>query len=306
MFDPNKSSANLRAMLRKRIGLWFILGAAAGSAAVEVSPEPARPPDKSSYSLFHSVPRELMREMNTDRPDKTESPYTVDAGHVQVEADVVNYTYDRHNSAHDRTRVEALALAPFNFKVGLCSSADLQIVVPTYNAIRTQIPHAGMVHRNSGFGDLITRLKYNFWGNDGGDTALGVMPFVKWPTSSGGVGNDSVEGGVILPLAVSLPAGWGMGVMTEVDYNRDEDDHGHHAEFVNTITFSHTLVGELSGYVEFFSNVSTEADARWVGTVDLGLTYALTPDIQLDAGVNLGVTRAADDVNPFLGISMRF
>ena len=246
MFDPNKSSANLRAMLRKRIGLWFILGAAAGSAAAEVSQEPARPPDKSSYSLFHSVPRELMREMNTDRPDKTESPYTVDAGHVQVEADVVNYSYDRRNSAHDRTRVEALALAPFNFKVGLCSSADLQIVVPTYNAIRTQIPHAGMVHRNSGFGDLITRLKYNFWGNDGGDTALGVMPFVKWPTSSGGVGNDSVEGGVILPLAVSLPAGWGMGVMTEVDYNRDEDDHGHHAEFVNTITFSHTLVGSMS------------------------------------------------------------
>ena len=293
-------------MLRRGMGLVVMLGAGVWSEAAEMAPEPTRPADKSTYTLFHPVPRELMREMSTDRPDKTESPYTVDAGHVQVEADVVNYSYDRRNSAHDRTRVEALALAPFNFKVGLCSSADLQIVVPTYNAIRTQAPHTGMVHRNSGFGDLITRLKYNFWGNDGGDTALGLMPFVKWPTSSGGVGNNSVEGGIILPLAVSLPRGWGMGLMTEVDYNRDEDDHGHHAEFINTITFSHGLVGELSGYVEFFSNVSAARDARWVGTVDLGLTYALTPNVQLDAGVNLGVTTAADDVNPFLGISMRF
>ena len=133
MFDPNKSFASLRAMWQKRIGLWFILGMAAGSAAAELRPEAPRPADKSSYTLFHPVPHELMREMTTDRPDKTESPYTVDAGHVQVEADVVNYSYDRRNSAHDNTRVDALALAPFNFKVGLCPSADFQIVVPTYN-----------------------------------------------------------------------------------------------------------------------------------------------------------------------------
>ena len=311
MLAPNKSFASLRAMLRDHIrilrcsGLMFAVAVAVRSGAAEALPEPSRPADKSGYTIFHPVPRELLREMSTDRPDKTESPYTVDAGHVQVEADVVNYTYDRHNSARDGTRVETLAIAPFNFKIGLCPSTDLQIVVPSYTSIRTD-PRAGAVQHERGFGDLVTRLKYNFWGNDGGDTALGVMPFVKWPTGSSGVGNERVEGGVILPLAVALPAGWGMGVMTEVDYNRDEDDHGHHAEFVNTITFSHTLVGELSGYVEFFSNVSTEADARWVGTVDLGLTYALTPDIQLDAGVNLGVTRAADDVNPFLGISIRF
>ena len=46
--------------------------------------------------------------------------------------------------------------------------------------------------------------------------------------------------------------------------------------------------------------------SSWVGTVDLGLTYALTKNIQLDAGVNIGVTRAADDWNPFVGISFRF
>jgi hypothetical protein len=41
------------------------------------------PADKSAFSLFNPTPRELMREMSTDRPDTTESPYTVDAGHFQ-------------------------------------------------------------------------------------------------------------------------------------------------------------------------------------------------------------------------------
>jgi len=43
-------------------------------------------PGKSRYTLFNPTPRELVREMNTDRPDKTESPYTPDAGHFQIEA----------------------------------------------------------------------------------------------------------------------------------------------------------------------------------------------------------------------------
>ena len=39
------------------------------------------PPDKSSYNLFNPVPENLMRDLSPDRPDVTESPFTVDAGH---------------------------------------------------------------------------------------------------------------------------------------------------------------------------------------------------------------------------------
>ena len=87
---------------------------------------------------------------------------------------------------------------------------------------------------------------------------------------------------------------------------RGDEGADNQASFVNSITFSHNLVGKLAGYVEFFSEVSTGRDARWVGTVDLGLTYGLTDNLQLDAGINLGVTESADDLNPFLGLSWRF
>jgi hypothetical protein len=33
-----------------------------------------------------------MRELSADRPDKTDCPFTVDAGHFQVEMDFANLT----------------------------------------------------------------------------------------------------------------------------------------------------------------------------------------------------------------------
>ncbi|MEW6306648.1 MAG: transporter [Verrucomicrobiota bacterium] len=262
--------------------------------------------DKSKYSLINPTPRELMREMSTDRPDLTESAYTVDAGHFQIEMDLVNFAYDRRNPAFADVRVEAWSVATANVKVGLLNNLDFQMVLPTFNYVRTDDRTTGTVTRNKGFGDIVLRTKLNLWGNDGGRTAFAIMPFVKLPTNQDQLGNKAYEGGVILPLAVELPRGWSMGLMTEFDFLEDAAGTDYHVDFVNTITFSHDIVGKLGGYVEFFSSVSTEAGSDWVGSVDLGLTYALTDDIQLDAGVNYGVTRSAPDVNPFLGVSWRF
>ncbi len=262
--------------------------------------------DKSGYHLFHPTPRELMRPLSTDRPDKTESAYTVDAGHYQIEMDFFSYSRDRTSAGGSDTQVDSWAIAPINLKVGLLNSVDLQMILETYNQVVTDDRAAGTRTRQAGFGDVTSRLKVNLWGNDGGATALSVMPYVKFPTNQDDLGNNSVDGGIILPLAIQLPAEFSMTVMTEFDFVRNDGRDGHHTEFVNTITVGRAIAGDFGMYVEFFSAVSTEDDSPWVGTFDVGFTYALTPDIQLDGGVNVGVTDSADDINPFLGISLRF
>src|SRR6266446_6657894 len=100
-----------------------LLAAGALAMAVALTPgaDGSTGPDKSQYTLLNPTPREWMREMSTDRPDKTESAFTVDAGHFQVEADILNYTYDRYNPARTDTRVETVRIAPMNLKVGLCN-----------------------------------------------------------------------------------------------------------------------------------------------------------------------------------------
>lgn len=284
--------------------LWSWLALLPASFAGE---EPAKVNrDKGRYTLLNPTPPDLLRDFSTDRPDKTESAYTVDAGHFQVEADLLNYSYDRHNADYANTRLDGFSFASLNLKAGLLNDLDAQLVLPTFNYTSLEDQLTGAVQKNSGFGDITIRTKYNLWGNDGGSSAFAVMPFAKMPTAQDGLGNEAFEGGIIFPLAVNLPREWGMGLMTEIDLRENAVGSGHHVEWVNSITFSHAIASRLDGYVEFFSSVSAESSSDWIGTVDCGAVYSLTENINLDGGLNIGITRAADDLNPFLGISMRF
>jgi len=262
----------------------------------------AESPDKSGYNLFHPTPDSLLREMETDRPDKTESAYTVDAGHFQIEMDLLSYTRDR--SEHEKA--ETFAIAATNYKVGILNRVDLQIIVESFNILETTDRESGARSRVSGFGDVTLRTKINLWGNDGGPTALSVMPFVKIPTAFDDLGNGATEGGVIFPFAMELPCNWDLGAQVEADYLRDSSGSGHHPEFSQTVTVSHDIVGKLGGYIEVFNSVSTESHSAWIATFDCGLTYALSPNVKFDAGVNIGLTEAADDLNPFVGLSLRY
>ncbi len=269
----------------------------AGKAFSEITAE------KGKYHFFNPTPRELMREMSTDRPDKTESAYTVDAGHFQIESSLFDYTYDHNNPERTDTRVDNFKLTTLNLKAGLLNNMDLQIVIDPY--IREHSKSEGEVESKEGSGNIMGRMKVNVWGNDGGTTALAVMPFVKFPTNSNELDSDAFEGGVIFPLAIALPADWGMGLMTEFDFNRNAEKD-YYTDFINTLTLGHQIIGGLDGYVEFFSSFNNEPSSEWVGTVDLGLTYAVSQDIQFDGGLNIGVTRSADDFNPFVGLTTRY
>jgi hypothetical protein len=149
-------------------------------------------------------------------------------------------------------------------------------------------------------------LKINLWGDDGGQTAFALLPFVKFPTSTDSLGNNAVEGGIVFPLAVKLPHDFELGFETAFSCLRNDSDNNYHADFINSITCDHAIIGKLSGYLEFFSGISTERRSGWVGTVDTGLEFLVAENVQLDCGCNFGVTRAADAFNLFAGITIRF
>jgi Putative MetA-pathway of phenol degradation len=279
----------------------FADGTGAGEGSPASTPGETASKDKSSYTIFNPVPRDLMRELSPDRPDKTESPYTVDAGHFQLEMDFANFTLDESNCV----RTRAWNVAPFNVKIGLFNNVDLHFVFDDYLWIRTHDRATRTTTTQSGAGDFTSRLKINLWGDDGGSTALGFLPFVKFPTNTE-LGNNSVEGGVLFPFAAKLPAGFDMGMETGVRLLRNEVGRSYHEQFVNSVTFGHALIGKLDGYLEFFSSVSTERGSQWIGTIDFGLTYPIAENVQLDCGCNARVTGSADDLNTFTGITVRF
>ncbi len=255
-----------------------------------------------SDGLFNPKPENRLREFSSDRPDQTEGPITIDAGHFQLEMDFATFTSAESNGL----RTQTWNIAPFNLRIGLLDNLELSLIFGSYLRSHTAGRGAPAMPTLSGAGDFTVRFKVNFWGNDEGQSALGVLPFVKLPTSTGGLGNNSVEGGALLPFSVTLPAGFDLGMETGLGILRNQTGRHYHCEWINSVTCEHRVVGRLKGYCEFFSTVSAETGATWIGTVDLGLVYGVTANVQLDCGCNIGVTAAADDVNAFSGMSIRF
>jgi hypothetical protein len=270
-------------------------------------PEPANPAQKREFTLFHPTPRALMREFQSDRPSQTEGPYTVDAGHLQIELDLANYAYDRSLPGGQQGRVQQLLIAPTNFRIGLLNDLELDVIATPFIWERDEDFIARTANQREGIGDTLLRLKLNLIGNDSGNVAFALLPFIKVPTNQDRLGNRYVEGGLIFPLDLKLPASFELGMETEVDFLHDAAGAGYHENWVNSIVLQHDIIREkLVGYVEFFSAVSNERHAGPLETIDTGLLLAITSDVQLDCGVNFGITRRATDFNPFVGLSVRF
>ena len=107
------------------------------------------------HHLFNPKPKDALRDLSTDRPDLTESPYTVDAGHVQWEIDLLNATYDRTvNQGESLTNVSRI-WGGLNFKLGLLDQVDLQTIVPIHVDQRTKSLTPGQSQRKKGTGDLV-------------------------------------------------------------------------------------------------------------------------------------------------------
>lgn len=265
-------------------------------------------PDKNGYHLFNPTPRDQLRPFLTDRPDKTESAYTVDAGHFAFETDLFAYTYRKQveveNGVTTTTVNRLYSFNLINLKVGLTNWSDFQLIAPTFNVSHEKVN--GTLIRRSGYADTLLRFKASILGNDDGPVAFAAMPFIKLPTNADGLGHKKIEGGIAIPAAARLPRGWNFGTMLQYDRAKNERDEAFHSEFASSYTIDHDLVGTLNAYGELFTRSSTEKSAGWVATFDMGLTWMPSPDVQFDTGVNIGLTDAADDWNPFLGLSVRW
>lgn len=262
------------------------------------------PPDslqaKSRYNLFHRTPAELRRPLSTDRPDRTESPYTVDAGLFQAEIDLFTYGGDDE----EQEQSSSFAVLPFNVKAGLTHNIDLQFVLETW--AWNEETAAGSTQRQRGLGAITVRTKFNMWGNDAGRTAFALMPFVAF-VSDPGASRRIVNAGLIMPFKVDLGAGWDLSTMAEFDLAAEAVGAPHKVVMIGSASLGHSIVGPLSFYAEVYGGtILADASSDWEGTSDIGLTLGIGQNVQLDAGLNLGITRVAEDVNPFLGLAFRF
>jgi len=271
---------------------------------------PASPtPDKWQYTLFNPTPDNQLRDMDTDRPNITNTPHTVDAGHWQIEAGIMDFAYYRDNFSGDSVRSDDFAFGQFNFRLGVLDDLELNAVVDTYETDSTHDISRHSTFRASGFGDTVVGGKLNLWGSEGTDdlgyTALAIQPQFKFPTARNDVGNGRFEFSVGLPFLANLPAGFHLGLQPGVTQERNSSNSGYVTGFPGSVSFDRVVLGNLDVYLEYAAHPTAEKHVTAPQTIDFGGTYPLTKSIVMDAGVNIGLNRASNNIEVLTGISIR-
>jgi len=282
--------------------LAIVLAAAAGAARADDSADASPQTGSPSAAASQGPP---LRALCTDRPTRSSSPCTVDLGHFQIETDIGNVTVD-HSGGADTTT--ALYTNP-TLKYGVSDTVDVELNIAPYETIVSRDRASNITSRNNGVGDLYLRMKWALVGNGGSDFGLTLYPYVKAPTATGGVGDGAWEGGLIVPIAFNLPAGWSAVMDPEIDILKDPQDPDHHLGYSSLICLTHALTKTINGSVELWGGenyqpghgikqVSADVATTW--------TPASQPDLPYDAGLHFGLHSPTPAAQLYVGVSKRF
>jgi hypothetical protein len=269
------------------LGLRLVLGAlaaglASGSAAAQTS---------------------SLRELCVDRPGKDTPPCIVDKGHAVVELGALRYSQDEQEGTDEYD------LGEFLIRYGVSDTVEAQLGFTPYSIVRSRNAVTGRHMTVSGVGDLTGALKVNFLSPDGSGVSAAAQAFVTAPVGKDGIGAGVWEGGLIIPVSFELSDKWGLTLDPEIHVLGDENGGGHHLAYAGVISVSRELGGGFEGSAEIWSMVDRDpASHRTQASFDLSMAWTpeQRPNLQLDAELDFGLTRATAAVEATAGVAYRF
>ncbi|MFD2719534.1 transporter [Hymenobacter monticola] len=271
------------------------------SLTLAQAPAKTSPYDSAHFSWRKPVPRNRLRELQPDRPGVTESPFTVDAGHFQLEMDALRLI--NSGSGNDGKNRE-LHLAYSMLKLGLSRRTDLQLELPLYSVAKQRPSDADdWQERHAGFGDVTVRVKHNFVGDDQlGKFAMSVIGYVRLP-SGGNVGDGAAEYGVVLPIDLELSDKANLEAQVEADLKYDRETNQRYVRFVPSMALEYDLTEKVGLVTEAVAMWNTE-QRRWQTSANIAPIFKVTPNLQLDLGTHLALNRLTDH-EYFVGLTFR-
>lgn len=229
----------------------------------------------------------------------TETPATVAPGHFLLEMDALSLSVD-HEAGSKYT---AFGAASTFLTTGVTANWDVQLGAELF--LTQKFDAGGFTERHSGVGDVYVRTKWRFYEDSASGTSVALLPYVKLPTNSGGVGNESMEGGVIVPWSTEL---WGdvhLAAMAELDFLRNDADDGYDTFWYASASATRQLTKAIGVYGEMsFGKSSGRGDLE--GLLGGGVTLAVSERVWWDYAIYRGLSRGAADWNHVLRFNWGF
>ncbi len=238
----------------------------------------------------------------TDRPTKVFSTCTAPAGHLQLETDLFNGTFQHEGGVTTDTYY---ATNP-TLKYGVTDKLDLEVNIAPYEVVRTH-DRSGDDSTIGGIGDLYLRAKYAAYATKDGKFTFSIIPYVKAPVAREGIGNGEVEGGSAFAASYKLTDKWTVSIAPEVDAYADSDGSGRHLNHIEVLNFGYSLPANVtvSGEVWGDWNYDPSGTVRQY-SADVAVAWQMRKDLQLDGGLNFGLNHETPGVQGYVGVSQRF
>jgi hypothetical protein len=206
-------------------------------------------------------------ELETDRPDFTESAVVVPRGSLQVES---GFSWLARRGVRLADGPELL------LRWGVAPRTELRVEPPSYFRL------SGAEHF-SGFGDTVLALKQQLGPTRSGfDVAL--IPGVSLPTGAHSITSGAPDPEISMAWSRDLGRRWSMGGLFGFFWPTQED--GRNFTAVATLVLGCELGGPWSAFLEYAGEMPRRGGSSHLA--HHGYTYALTPTSQLDLHFGFG------------------
>jgi hypothetical protein len=234
-----------------------------------------------------------------DRPGLGSPPCATPVGRVVVELGLGSWTLDRE----DGQRSDTVTVGETLIRAGVADGLEVQLGWTAFGHVRERA--AMGVDRQSGVGDVSVALLKTIV--EGDTLELSAIGRVTAPVGGEAIGAGDWSFDLVAPAGIALSDTLSLDLTPIVSAAADEDRSGRH--FVGgSVVGLRTDIGDTALASLEIAAFHDDDPAGATTPLQLGLSAAWrpNPDLQLDAGANVGLNSDADDLELYIGISRRF
>lgn len=235
--------------------------------------------------LGSNVSAQEISNIQTDRPDQTETPFTVPKYHFQSEN---GFNYEKVNDSETSLLFPAML-----FKFGLTETFEFGVISELTSQKFNTASTAGLT-------PLTLRVKQNICKEKGIIPTTSFIGYLGFPNAS----SKSFKTTYFAPafrftmqhtLSEKLSLGYNLGA--------EWDGETPEPSFLYTLTTGISITNKVGAYIELygFTPQKSKADHR----ADGGFTYLVKKNIQLDLSGGIGLSQNSPDYFGSFGFSFR-
>ncbi|KXK53031.1 MAG: transporter [Chlorobi bacterium] len=245
------------------------------------------------------------QEMATDRPDQTESSWVIPKGFLQIETGL---SIGRHTppqiSGQAALTLQNLNLASTLVRVGVLERLELRLE-GGYRVERSEATQSvgpieeSVVESLEGMDAVAVGVKVGIAEEDGPLPETSLILHTTLPVGDSPFGPSYVLPDFRFTLSHSLGKSLSLGYNIGAEWG----DAGNPPDGIYTLVVGSDLAETIGGFVELFGTLSPGGPPQH--TLDGGLTWAASDDVQLDASAGIGLTESVEDFFASAGVSFR-